>query len=70
MVPESRDAVAKARWRVETHRWMAAARDRDQFGEAGPDGNVTLNYAQLHLDALLASCRAEPVFQRGELDRR
>jgi transposase-like protein len=26
MVPESRDAVAKARLQAETHRWMAAAR--------------------------------------------
>jgi len=51
-VPESRDAVAKARLQVETHRWMAAARDREQFGDAVPDVNVTMTFAQLHIDAL------------------
>jgi terminase small subunit-like protein len=51
-VPESRDAVAKARLQVETHRWMAASRDREQFGDVVPDVNVTMNFAQLHLDAL------------------
>src|SRR5438128_3664131 len=42
-VPESRDAVAKARLQVETHRWMAGVRDREQFGEVVPDVNVTMN---------------------------
>jgi hypothetical protein len=51
-VPESRDAVAKARLQVETHRWMAASRDREQFGDAVPDLNVTMNFAQVHLDSL------------------
>jgi hypothetical protein len=51
-VPESRDAVAKARLQVETHRWMAGVRDRSQFGEAGPDVNVTVNLQALHVEAL------------------
>jgi hypothetical protein len=51
-VPVDRDAIAKAREQVGVRRWLAGVYDREQFGEAGPDVNVTLNYAELHLDAL------------------
>jgi len=51
--PLDRDAISKAREQASVRRWLASCFDRDQFGEAAPDVNVTVNTIEhLHLDAL------------------
>ena len=55
-VPESRDALQKAKLQVDSRQWLAGKLDREQFGEAKPVALTQINIGQLHLDAL----RAQP----------
>ena len=51
-VKPERDEIMKARLRFESKRVLAAAFDPETFGEKGADLSVTMNIAQLHVDAL------------------
>ena len=51
-VEERNEAVAKARLRIDTRKWISGAWDRDTYGQSAPQTNVQVNLGQLHLDAL------------------
>ena len=51
---ERNEAIAKARLRIDTRKWISGAWDRDTYGQAAPGANVQINLGQLHLDALRA----------------
>ena len=56
-VEERNDAVAKARLRIDTRKWISGAWDRETYGQAAPATNVQVNLGQLHLEALRAAGR-------------
>ncbi len=51
-VKENRDAIGKVREQASHNRWEASKWDREVFGEDKGDVNVTMNFAQLHVEAL------------------
>lgn len=51
-VEERNEAVAKARLRIDTRKWISGAWDRDTYGQSAPQTNVQVHLGQLHLDAL------------------
>jgi hypothetical protein len=51
-VPPERDAIMKARLQFESRRVLAGAFDPETFGEKGNDVTVTVNTAELHVNAL------------------
>ena len=51
-VEERNEAVAKARLRIDTRKWISGAWDRETYGTQAPSTNVQVNLGQLHLDAL------------------
>ena len=51
-VEERNEAVAKARLRIDTRKWISGAWDRDTYGQSAPQANVQVNLGALHLDAL------------------
>jgi hypothetical protein len=60
-VEERNDAVAKARLRIDTRKWISGAWDRETYGQAAPATNVQVNLGQLHLEALRAA--GKPVIE-------
>ena len=49
---ERNEAIAKARLRIDTRKWISGAWDRETYGTQAPSTNVQVNLGQLHLDAL------------------
>lgn len=47
------ETVQVARLQVDTHKWIASVKDRDTYGDK-LQKDVTVNIAQLHLEALKA----------------
>ena len=55
---ERNEAIAKARLRIDTRKWISGAWDREQYGTQAPSTNVQVNLGQLHIEALRAASRA------------
>ncbi len=51
-VEPKRDAIAKVREQIGVLKWLATAGDREQYGDAMPGVNISLNVGELHLAAL------------------
>jgi len=50
-------AIAKARLRIDTRKWLSGAWNKEQYSQQGPGAAVQINFGQLHLDALRAANR-------------
>lgn len=59
-VPEDRNAIAKAKLRVETRQWTAGLWNKTYLPPQQQGNNVTVNVNSLHLGALRQTTAAQP----------